>query len=110
VIWKRLCGNGLSHHESCGYALLEALACGAVPVVTSIPSFRAITGDGHIGRLWPPRDAGACARALVEAEQLDLAAERRRVMAHFQQTLSWPAVGRATAEIYAAVVRARREA
>ncbi len=99
-----------SHHESCGYALLEASACGAVPVVTHIPSFRAITDDGRIGRLWPPGDAGACARALVDAARLDLATERRRVLAHFQQTLSWPAVGRAAAEIYAAVARARREA
>jgi glycosyltransferase involved in cell wall biosynthesis len=97
-----------SHHESCGYALLEALACGAVPVVTDVPSFRAVTDDGRIGRLWPPGDAGACARALVEAGQLDLAVEQRRVIAHFAQTLSWPAVGRAAAEIYAAVVKERR--
>lgn len=99
-----------SHHESCGYALLEAAACGAVPVVTNIPSFRAITGEGRIGQLWPPGDAGACARALVDAARLDLGAERRRVMAHFQQALSWQAVGRAAADIYAAVARAKRGA
>ena len=99
-----------SHHESCGYALLEALACGAVPVVTDIPSFRAITDDGRIGRLWPPGDAGTCARALVDAGQLDLAVEQRRVIEHFAQTLSWPAVGRAATEIYAAVARAKRGA
>src|SRR5712664_1923808 len=33
-----------SHHEGSGYALMEACACGAVPVVTDIPTFRLITG------------------------------------------------------------------
>ena len=46
-----------SHHEGSGYALIEACACGAVPVVTRIPPFRAITGDGARGALWPPGDA-----------------------------------------------------
>src|SRR3546814_18904766 len=38
-----------SRAEGCGYSLLEALACGATPVVTDIPAFRALTGD-EIGR------------------------------------------------------------
>ena len=29
-----------SHHEGSGYGLIEALACGATPVVTDIPTFR----------------------------------------------------------------------
>ena len=33
-----------SHREGSGYALIEAMACGAIPCVTDIPSFRAITG------------------------------------------------------------------
>jgi len=33
-----------SHHEGSGYALMEALACGAMPVVTDIPAFRILTG------------------------------------------------------------------
>ena len=43
-----------SHHEGSGYALMEACACGAVPVVTGIPTFRLLTGSGSIGALWTP--------------------------------------------------------
>src|SRR4029077_4802153 len=45
-----------SHHEGSGYALMEACACGAVPVVTDIPTFRLIT-EGVVGALWTPGDA-----------------------------------------------------
>src|SRR5207237_10418041 len=79
-----------SAHEGSGYSLLEACACGAVPVVTNIPSFRAITNRGAIGVLWPHGDASACAHALVDAAHRDLPEERRRVLHHFERHLSWP--------------------
>ena len=44
-----------SHHEGSGYALMEACACGAVPVVSDIPTFRLLAGGA--GALWPPGDA-----------------------------------------------------
>ena len=52
-----------SHSEGSGYALIEAMSAGVVPVVTDIPSFRAIAGD--CGARWPPGDAGAFADALL---------------------------------------------
>jgi glycosyltransferase involved in cell wall biosynthesis len=90
-----------SHAEGSGYALLEALACGVVPVVTDIPSFRALTDNGHVGKLWPRGDAARLAEALV-----DVAAGRpspRQVRAHFDATLSFAAVGRRWADAYAQV-------
>jgi glycosyltransferase involved in cell wall biosynthesis len=90
-----------SRSESCGYALLEALACGTAPVVTDIPSFRALTGGGAVGRLWPAGDAARLADALVEV------ASRRtpptQVRTHFDATLSFDAVGRRWADAYAQV-------
>jgi glycosyltransferase involved in cell wall biosynthesis len=96
-----------SHQESCGAALLEACACGAVPVVTGIPSFRAITG-GRIGELWRPGDAGDCARALRAAAAATGAEMRGRVLARFEDALSWPAVGRAALAAYADVLARRK--
>jgi glycosyltransferase involved in cell wall biosynthesis len=97
-----------SHHEGSGYALIEACACGASPVVTDIPSFRAMTGGGRIGALWAPGDAAACARALVAAGRRDRLAERGRVLDHFEQALSWSATGRRAMEAYAHAAAGRR--
>lgn len=95
-----------SHSESCGYALLEALACGAMPVVTDIPAFRALTGSGRIGRLWPPGDAQRLAEALVDAATDRMSAGQ--VRGHFDATLSFAAVGRRWADAYAQTVDAHR--
>jgi glycosyltransferase involved in cell wall biosynthesis len=97
-----------SHHESCGYALLEACACGLTPVVTDIPSFRAITDAGAIAVLWTPGDAAECAAALIKASRRDRAASRERVLAHFARALSWDAIGRQAAAAYKETVDLRR--
>ena len=92
--------------ESCGYVVLEALACGVTPVVTDIPSFRALIGDSCVGRLWPCGDAARLAEALVDA-----AASRpssTQVRAHFDARLSFAAVGRQWADAYAQVHDDRR--
>lgn len=90
-----------SHAEGSGYALLEALACGAMPVVTDIPPFRALAGDGAVGRLWPPGDAQRLADALADA--WSDRAMPAQVRAHFDATLSFAAVGRRWADAYAQV-------
>jgi glycosyltransferase involved in cell wall biosynthesis len=98
---------GGSHHEGSGYALMEASACGAVPVVTDIPSFRLLTG-GASGALWPPGDAAALARALIDVAGRDLTAERARLADYFARVLTWEAIGRRALEIYQEVLRRRR--
>ena len=96
-----------SHHEGSGYALMEACACGAVPVVTDIPTFRLLSG-GASGAFWPPGDAAAFARALTEVAARDLDVERARLAVHFANQLSWDAVGRRALEIYEEVAARRR--
>lgn len=97
-----------SHHEACGFAAIEACACGLWPVVTDIPSMRAITGNGAIGTLWSPGDAVGCADALVHAASTGSAGRRTAVRAHFDRTMSWPVVGRRAVEIYREIVARRR--
>jgi glycosyltransferase involved in cell wall biosynthesis len=96
-----------SHHEGSGYAVMEACACGTMPVVTRIPSFALLTGDGSIGALWEPGNAAHCARALVDAGRRDRIAERARIVDHFTRELSWDAVGRRAMEIYEEVLGGR---
>jgi glycosyltransferase involved in cell wall biosynthesis len=88
--------------------LIEACACGAIPVVTGIPAFRVITGDGTRGALWPPGDHVGLARALLEISGRDLGTLRADLAVHFAKELSWTAVGRRAFDIYAEA-RARRQ-
>jgi glycosyltransferase involved in cell wall biosynthesis len=97
-----------SHHEGSGYALMEACACGAVPVVTDIPTFRLLTGGPIAGALWTAGDGRAFARALVNVSRRDLVAERARLADYFKRELSWSAVGRRALEIYDDVLSRRR--
>lgn len=85
--------------ESCGYAALEAMACGVTPVLTDIPSFRALTRGGHVGQLWRSGDAQSLCAALVSAATSPLSTGG--VRAYFDATLSFTAVGRQWAEAYA---------
>ncbi|KJV36809.1 glycosyltransferase family 4 protein [Luteibacter yeojuensis] len=95
-----------SHAESCGFALLEAMACGTVPVVTDIPSFRELTGNGAVGRLYPAGDGARCGDALLAVARSQ--PPRELVREYFQQYLSFPAMGRRWAAAYAQLADARR--
>jgi glycosyltransferase involved in cell wall biosynthesis len=95
-----------SHHEGSGYALIEAMACGVTPCVTSIPAFRALAGTA--GTTWSAGDADSCAHALLEASRQGQPADRARVRAHFDSHLHWDVIGRQTLRAYVALVEARR--
>lgn len=97
-----------SRSEGSGYAAIEALACGIVPVLTDIPAFRALTRGGRIGHLWPCGDSTQLADALVRAA-MDRTSPAQ-VRAHFDATLSFAAVGRQWADAYAQVLVGRRPA
>jgi glycosyltransferase involved in cell wall biosynthesis len=97
-----------SHFEGSGYALLEACACGVLPLVTDIAAFRAITGNGTAGILWPVDDADQLANALVAAAAGDRPATRARIREHFERALSWPAVARQAVAAYETVAARRR--
>jgi glycosyltransferase involved in cell wall biosynthesis len=89
-----------SHHEGSGYALIEALACGLAPVVTDIPSFRALTGAGAVGALWPCDDARALCAALERASAGVGLETRAAVRAHFERELSFGALGAKLTAMY----------
>lgn len=78
-----------SHSEGSGYALIEAMACGAAPVASDIPAFRALTK----GPLAPVGDAGAFACGLIEMAAQPAEERRQRTIAHFQEELSFATVG-----------------
>ena len=85
---------------------MEASACGAVPVVTDIPTFRLLTaarrarsGRPETPRRSRPRFPPVAAR--------DLKIERARLADHFARALRWDAVGRRALEIYREMLNTR---
>ena len=89
-----------SHHEGSGISLVEALACGVVPVVTHIPPFFSITKSGAVGRLWVPSNADDFARALLEVQQQPHNKLSAAVTEHFASALSFEAIGRKALQAY----------
>jgi len=89
-----------SRYEGSGFALCEAMACGVVPVVTDIPSFRMMTGGGAVGALWAPGDAEACAAAVVQAHDRSRVEQSRAARELFRRRLSFAAIGRASIAAY----------
>jgi glycosyltransferase involved in cell wall biosynthesis len=87
-----------SRHEGSGYALIESMACGALPCVSDIPAFRALTHE--CGELWPPGDADACASALLTATRRVSPGARDAVRAAFARHLSWDVLGQRTIVAY----------
>lgn len=91
-----------SHTEGSGFALIEAIGCGLFPVVSNIPSFRKITGDGAIAELVAPGDYAGFGRALVRAHQHR--SSTAQVRAHFERCLSFEIMGRDLRSVYETVL------
>lgn len=96
-----------SHREAGGCGVVEALACGATPLVTDIPSFRRITGGGTFGALVPVGGAAALAREIVNWSRRDRPVLRQAAREHFERDLSIRAVGRQLRETYQQARRLR---
>ncbi len=81
-----------SHREGSGTALIEAMACGCIPVVTNIPSFSSITAGGQHGILYTPGDAESLSGALKALDKIDKENFSANVVSHFEKKLSFKAI------------------
>jgi len=93
-----------SHREGSGYAVLEALSCGVVPIVTDIPSFRVLTDEGRMGGLWPIGDAHALAEALRTWHPQITTETPAKVRAFFEANFSFDAIGKQALAAYTTLV------
>jgi glycosyltransferase involved in cell wall biosynthesis len=98
-----------SREEGMSIALLEAMALGIPAVASSIPGNLALMTEGVHGRLAPPDDPPAFARAILDHRADPLApsmaeAARVRVIEHY----SIAAVARRHLELFARLVEGRR--
>ncbi len=95
-----------SHREVCGMAILDAMACGVIPVVTAIPSFQAMTDAGRYGVLFPLGDAEALAQGVLAIPPAAIPDRSQQIRSWFEQTLSFPALARQLDTVYREVLDA----
>ena len=78
-----------SHSEGSGYALVEAMHCGCIPVVTDIPSFNKLTADGKYGLLYEPGNVDELAAVLDRLQTVDINTISQQVYQHAQNKLGF---------------------
>jgi len=88
-----------SHREGSGYALCEAMACGCVPIVTGIPSFRTMTNNGDCGYLFEPGNSRELEDILLNLNPEDWQIKHEKTLQKFKNDLSPEAIGKRVAEI-----------
>lgn len=81
-----------SHYEASGYSLIESMACGCIPIVTSIPSFCTLTSNGQLGVLWQTGNVSSFKEAINKALKLELTIESKKVIDYFEKELSFKAI------------------
>jgi glycosyltransferase involved in cell wall biosynthesis len=93
-----------SRREYSGYVALEAMACGAIPVVTDIPSFRRMIDGGRYGILFSRGDAAGMARRVLAIDRATIPQCAATVRRHFEQTFSFEAMARRLEAVYRQVL------
>jgi len=81
-----------SHYEGSGTAICEAMACGCVPVVTNIDSFRMITDNGRCGLLYEVANENALLNALMQTQASNIEEKQKNCLAYFKSNLSFEAI------------------
>lgn len=81
-----------SHYEGSGYALVEAMACGCIPIITSIPPFRYMTNEGECAFLFLPSNDEELFFQLKKSKNCDLLVMQKKVLEQFKNRLSFDAI------------------
>jgi glycosyltransferase involved in cell wall biosynthesis len=89
-----------SHREGGSYALMEAMACGCVPIVTSIPAALQMTAGGTIGYHYPAGNANELFRVLFQLNKEKQPGLSEAAKDHFEKELSPGAIVRKFLAIY----------
>jgi glycosyltransferase involved in cell wall biosynthesis len=89
-----------SHSEGGSYALMEAMACGCVPIVTNIPAAMKMIDRGNAGYYYEAGNAEDLFMVLSQLDNEKQDAVSRAAMIHFKEELSPGAIAGKFMSIY----------
>ena len=94
-----------SKYEGSGTAVCEGMSCGCIPILTDIPPFRMMTGDGSIGLLFGVGDITGLVSNLQKCLQLNVATEKQKVLQRFTDVLSFPAIAHYMMKLFQSITK-----
>ncbi len=81
-----------SHYEGSGVAACEAMACGCVPILTNIPSFKKMTRNGEGGFLYEPSQYMQLFEIISNLTEEEWLSKRSKALSIFEEDLSFKAI------------------
>ena len=95
--------------EGFGIAIVEAMACGLVPIATTVQGPKEIITDGKDGYLVPPRDAAAIEKSLIDIlENRHRLEHLRRCAYSTAQNYSWANIADKKLALYETLLSQRK--
>lgn len=88
-----------SLYEGSGTAICEAMSCGCIPILPSIPSFRMMTENGECGLLFTSQSSENLYTALTKSLTLNLPLESEKVLKQFNAKLSPESIAKKIYEV-----------
>lgn len=89
-----------SKSEGSGYALVEAMSCGCVPIVTNIAPFRYMTNEGECAFLFTPENDSELLLAFKKSQNCNFELQQKKVLIQFKQKLSFEAIAKKVESIF----------
>jgi len=93
-----------SYKEGSGYSVMEAMSCGARPIVTNIPSFIQLTNNGTVGALFNPGDVRELSRVMREECKKKAYVNRGAISDFFDLHFSYDKIAHQLFDIYGQVI------
>lgn len=89
-----------SHYEGSNTAVLEAMSCGCIPIVTDIPSFKLHTNNGRVGYSFKAGNVDELANVLKATDKANLENDRSKVLDYFEHNLSLTVLSKKMYQIF----------
>ncbi len=89
-----------SHREGGSYVVMEAMACGCVPIVSAIPASMKMTNKGKVGYFFEPGNSDALYGILLSLKEEDHEKLSASAMTLFTEEMSPEAIAKKISQVF----------